>query len=55
MRSLHVRRGPAALFAVTVAIEVVAVVLSWGLEPSWDTSLYAVNTVALAAAGTLIA
>jgi hypothetical protein len=45
------------LLAATLAVEVVAVALSWGLEPAWDTMLYAVHAVhavTLAGAGALI-
>ena len=54
VRNLHVRSWPAALFAAAATIELVAAVLSWGLEPKWDTSLYAVYALAAAGAGTLI-
>jgi signal transduction histidine kinase len=46
---------PASLLAATLAGEVVAVALSWGLEPAWDTGVYFVYTVVLAGAGALIA
>ena len=46
---------PAVLVGLTVAAEIGAVVLSWGLEPRYDTLLYAVFSVTLAAAGALIA
>jgi signal transduction histidine kinase len=46
---------PAGLFVATLASEVVAVALSWGLEPSYDTAVYAVYAVTLAGAGALIA
>ena len=36
-------------------LEVAAVVLSWGREPAWDTLIYAVNTLVLAAVGALVA
>jgi signal transduction histidine kinase len=49
-----VRGLPALLFVVTMAVEVVAVALSWGLEPTYDTVLYAFYAVALAGAGALI-
>lgn len=39
---------------MTLAMEVVAVALSWGLEPAYDTVLYAVYAVTLAGAGALI-
>ena len=38
----------------TLIIEGAAVALSWGLEPAWDTGLYALNTVTLVAVGALI-
>jgi signal transduction histidine kinase len=43
------------MFAVTLAAEAVAVALSWGLEPRWDTLVYVVFSSAMAAAGALIA
>jgi len=48
------RPWPAVLFAATLAIEVGAIALSWGLEPAWDTALYAVYGVTLTGAGVLI-
>jgi signal transduction histidine kinase len=54
MRRLQLRRWPAVSLAATLAFEVVAVALSWGLEPAWDTVLYAFYTVTLAGAGALI-
>ena len=36
-------------------LEVAAVVFSWGREPAWDTLIYAVNTLVLAAVGVLVA
>ncbi len=36
-------------------LEVAALVLSWGWEPAWDTLIYAVNTLVLAAVGVLVA
>ncbi len=42
------------LLALTVLAELAAVVLSWGLEPAWDTLLYAVSSSAIVAAGALI-
>ena len=44
-----------ALFATTLVTELVAVPLSFGLEPAWDTWIYAVYTLTYAAAGALIA
>jgi signal transduction histidine kinase len=54
VKHLGLRAWPAALFVATLAIEVAAVALSWGLEPAWDTVLYATNAVTLAGAGALI-
>ena len=45
---------PGFLLAVTVIAELVAVPLSWGLEPRWDTVLYAVSAIATTGAGALI-
>src|SRR5215471_7407467 len=47
------RLGRLALFALTatVLMEIASIALSWGLEPRWDTLLYAVYVVALAGAG----
>jgi signal transduction histidine kinase len=45
---------PALLFAVTLVVEAGAVVLSWGLEPRYDTVLYGLYAVTLAGAGALI-
>ena len=42
------------LLAATLAVEVVAVALSWRLEPGYDTVLYAFYAVTLAGAGALI-
>jgi len=36
-------------------VEIAAVVLSWGREPAWDTLIYGVNTLVLAAVGALVA
>lgn len=55
MRQLRLARLPLLLLSATVALEIAAVVLSWGLEPRYDTVLYAVNAVTLAGAGALIA
>ena len=46
---------PAALLGLTAVVEVAAVALSWGLEPRYDTLLYAVYSVTLTGAGALIA
>jgi signal transduction histidine kinase len=42
------------LLVITVVLEIVAIVLSWGLEPHYDTVLYAVYAVTLAGAGAAI-
>jgi signal transduction histidine kinase len=42
------------LLALTVVAELGSVVLSWGLEPAYDTLLYAVNSCLLAGTGALI-
>ena len=51
---LGLRARPAALVVATLLIEVAAVALSWGLEPAWDTALYALHAVTLVAVGALI-
>ena len=38
----------------TLLVEVVAISLSWGREPAWDTLLYAVYALANVIAGVLI-
>jgi signal transduction histidine kinase len=43
------------LFGLTLTVEIAAVALSLGLEPSYDTFLYAVDSVVWAAAGALVA
>ncbi|MEA3218300.1 MAG: hypothetical protein QOJ19_4456, partial [Acidimicrobiia bacterium] len=45
---------PAALVAVAVLLEAVAVPLSWRLEPVWDTLGYGAFSLAMVAAGALI-
>ncbi len=50
----RLRYVPMLLVAFTVLIELVAVPLSWGLEPSWDTLLLAVSSIAGTVAGALI-
>jgi signal transduction histidine kinase len=50
----RLRPLPGFLLAVTVIAEVVAVPLSWGLEPIWDTVLYAVSATTTTGAGALI-
>ena len=54
MKRLGLRAGPAALLTAALLLEVAAVVLSWGLEPAWDTGLYAVHAVTQVAVGALI-
>ena len=54
MKHLGLRAWPAALVVATLVIEVAAVALSWGLEPAWDTGLYALYAVTLVAVGALI-
>lgn len=46
---------PAGLFVATLVAEAVAVALSWGLEPRWDTLVFVVFSGAMAGAGALIA
>lgn len=50
-----ISRVPLLLLGGTVAFEVASIVLSWGLEPRYDTVLYAVFSVTMAVAGALIA
>lgn len=45
---------PGLLLALTALAELGAVVLSWGLEPAYDTVLYAVFSTAMTGAGALI-
>jgi signal transduction histidine kinase len=45
---------PVSAFGATVLVEVAAVALSVGLEPAWDTWLYAVFSCGLAGTGALI-
>ena len=54
MSTLRVRSVPGFLLAVTVVAELASVPLSWGLEPAYDTLLYAVFSLVLAATGLLI-
>jgi signal transduction histidine kinase len=42
------------LCALTIVVEAVAVGLSWGYEPAFDTIAYAANSIVLAVAGALI-
>jgi signal transduction histidine kinase len=55
MKSWQLRPLPVSLFGLTLAVEIAAVGLSLGLEPSYDTLLYAVYSVVLAGAGALVA
>src|SRR3954453_22557527 len=55
MRRWQLKPLPALLVGCTAMAEAAAVVLSWGLEPRYDTLLYAVYSVTLAGAGALIA
>jgi signal transduction histidine kinase len=43
------------VFALTVIAELGAIALSWGLEPHYDTVMYAIYAVVMAGAGALIA
>ncbi len=55
MRGWQLRPLPVVLFGLTLAAELAAITLSWGLESRYDTLLYAVYSVSLAGAGALIA
>jgi signal transduction histidine kinase len=55
MRGWQLRPIPVVLFGLTLAVELAALTLSWGLESRYDTLLYAVYSVSLAGAGALIA
>ena len=55
MRACPLKPVPAVLVGLTLAVELVAVVLSWGLEPRYDTLLYAVYSVTLVGAGAIVA
>ena len=55
MRGIAPKPLPIALFALTLALEGAAVGLSWGLEPRYDTVLYAVDAAILGGAGVLVA
>jgi signal transduction histidine kinase len=46
---------PGLLFGLTVLVEVASVALSWGLEPVYDTVLYAIYSVVSVGAGALVA
>ena len=52
---VRLRPLPAVYLALTVVVELVSVVISWGLEAKWDTLLYAVNTIIMVGVGALIA
>ena len=54
MRAPRLRPVLSAALALITALEIAAVVLSWGREPAWDTLIYAVNTLVLAAVGVLV-
>ena len=55
MRALRLRPVPSAALVLVSTLEVAAVVLSWGREPAWNTLIYTVNTLVLAAVGALVA
>jgi signal transduction histidine kinase len=55
MRDRRLRPLAAIVFALTLAVELVSVGLSWGLESRYDTIVYAVYAATLAGAGALIA
>ncbi|MFS8097136.1 histidine kinase [Lentzea alba] len=46
---------PTLVFALTVVAELGAIALGWGLEPHFDTVMYAIQTTVMAGAGALIA
>ena len=50
----RLRPLPGILLAVTVLAELGAVVLSWGLEPAWDTLLWALSASLTVGTGALI-
>ena len=50
----RLRPLPSILLAVTVLAELGAVRLSWGLEPAWDTLLWALSDVLTVGTGALI-
>jgi signal transduction histidine kinase len=52
---MRLRPLPVTLLALTLAVELPAVGLSWGLESRYDTILYAVYAATLASAGALVA
>ena len=51
---LRLRLGHWAMLVGALLVEVVAVSLSWGREPAWDTLIYAVYALANVVAGVLI-
>src|SRR4051812_7636401 len=55
MRSRPFRGLPGVLLGLTVAAEAGSVLLSWGLEPAYDTLLYVVYAVTLGGTGALVA
>jgi signal transduction histidine kinase len=55
VRSRRVGLLPGSLFGLTALVEAAAVALSWGLEPLYDTVVYAVVAVVGAGAGALVA
>ena len=55
MRGRYLTPLPAVMLAVTVLLEIAAVGLSWDLESRYDTLVYAVYSVAMVAAGALVA
>jgi len=55
VRGLRLAVFPASLCAATLVVEAVAIGLAWGLEPRFDTIVYAVYTLTLAGSGALIA
>jgi signal transduction histidine kinase len=54
VRYLRLRSVPLGMLVVTVLVEAAAVALSWGLEPAYDTILYALFSIGLACTGALI-
>jgi signal transduction histidine kinase len=55
MRNRHLSPLALLLFGLTLTVEIAAVWLSLGFEPSYDTFLYAVDSVVWAGAGALVA
>jgi hypothetical protein len=54
MRHRQLRFLAVSLIFGTVACEIAAVLLSWGLEPGYDTAMYAAYAVCMAGAGTAV-